>query len=39
MQINPKYKNVLLDLYDFFEKKLKKILKNLNIKNLLLILA
>jgi dihydropteroate synthase len=22
MQINPKYKNVLLDLYDFFEKKL-----------------
>jgi len=23
MQINPKYKNVLLDLYDFFEKKLK----------------
>jgi dihydropteroate synthase len=23
MQINPKYKNVLLDLYDFFENKLK----------------
>ena len=23
MQINPKYKNVLLDIYDFFEKKLK----------------
>ena len=23
MQINPKYKNVLLDIYDFFEKKIK----------------
>ena len=23
MQVNPKYKNVLLDIYDFFEKKLK----------------
>ena len=25
MQINPKYKNVLLDIYDFFEKNIKKI--------------
>ena len=25
MQKNPKYKNVLLDIYDFFEKKLKDI--------------
>jgi len=25
MQIKPKYKNVLLDIYDFFEKKIKKI--------------
>ena len=24
MQKNPKYKNVLLDIYDFFEKKIKK---------------
>ena len=23
MQINPKYQNVLLDIYDFFEKKIK----------------
>jgi hypothetical protein len=23
MQINPKYNHVLLDIYDFFEKKLK----------------
>ena len=23
MQINPKYKNVILDIYDFFEKKIK----------------
>ena len=37
MQINPTYKNVLLDIYDFFEKKINMILKNLNIKNLLLI--
>ena len=22
MQINPKYKNVLLDIYDFFQKKI-----------------
>ena len=27
MQINPNYKNVLLDIYDFFEKKLKQIRK------------
>ena len=24
MQINPKYKNVLLDIYDFFEQNIKK---------------
>ena len=24
MQINPKYKNVLLDIYDFFESQIKK---------------
>ena len=30
MQINPKYQNVLLDIYDFFEKKLK--IKKRNIK-------
>ena len=37
MQINPKYKNVLLDIYDFFENKIKK-LKNLGInhKNIIL---
>ena len=28
MQINPSYKNVLLDIYDFFEEKLKEIRKN-----------
>ena len=27
MQKNPKYKNVLLDIYDFFEKNIKKRLK------------
>ena len=27
MQINPNYKNVLLDIYDFFEEKLKQIRK------------
>ena len=27
MQINPNYKNVLLDIYDFFEEKLKQIEK------------
>tara|TARA_Y100000588_G_C13582402_1_gene639307 strand:- start:173 stop:583 length:411 start_codon:yes stop_codon:yes gene_type:complete len=35
MQINPKYKNVLLDIYDFFEKKIsfvrKKGIKHNNI--------
>ena len=30
MQINPKYKNVLLDIYDFFEKKIK-IIRNKGI--------
>ena len=30
MQKNPKYKNVLLDIYDFFEKKIK-IIKNKGI--------
>ena len=33
MQKNPKYKNVLLDIYDFFEKKIK---KNLNDKKIIL---
>ena len=32
MQKNPKYKNVLLDIYDFFENKIKKIRK-LGIKH------
>ncbi len=32
MQKNPKYKNVLLDIYDFFESKLKKI-RSLGIKH------
>ena len=27
MQLNPKYKNVILDIYDFFEKKIKYIRK------------
>ena len=27
MQINPNYKNILLDIYDFFEEKLKQIRK------------
>ena len=31
MQKNPKYKNVLLDIYDFFELKIKKKLKNKKI--------
>ena len=30
MQLNPKYQNVLLDIYDFFEEKIYKILKNKN---------
>ena len=32
MQLNPKYKNVLLDIYDFFEKKIK-LLRNIGIKH------
>ena len=36
MQINPKYKNVLLDLYDFFEEKLKKDLKKFKYKKFIL---
>ena len=28
MQVNPKYDNVLLDIYDFFEKEIKKIKKD-----------
>ena len=35
MQINPKYNNVLLDIYDFFESKIK-ILNNNGIKNIIL---
>jgi len=31
MQINPKYKNVLLDIYDFFEENVNKKLKNKKI--------
>ena len=31
MQINPKYKNVLLDIYDFFEQNVNKKLKNKKI--------
>ncbi len=37
MQINPKYDNVLLDIYDFFEKKLKLIRsKGINHNNIIL---
>ena len=36
MQINPKYKNVLLDLYDFFEKKLKKDFKKFKYKKFII---
>ena len=32
MQIQPKYKNVLLDIYDYFEKKLK-IIRSMNINH------
>ena len=32
MQKKPKYKNVILDIYDFFEKKLK-IIRNKGIKH------
>jgi dihydropteroate synthase len=28
MQVNPKYENVLLDIYDFFEEKIKMLKKN-----------
>ena len=31
MQLNPKYKNVLLDIYDFFEKNIKDKIKDKNI--------
>ncbi len=37
MQKNPKYKNVVLDIYDFFEKKLEFVKKNkINHKNIIL---
>ncbi|MBL6857089.1 MAG: dihydropteroate synthase [Pelagibacteraceae bacterium] len=36
MQINPKYKDVLLDLYDFFEKKLKKDFKKFRYKKFII---
>ncbi|MBA1339535.1 MAG: dihydropteroate synthase [Pelagibacterales bacterium] len=36
MQINPKYKNVLLDIYDFFEKKLNKDFKKFKDKKFIL---
>ena len=36
MQINPKYKNVLLDIYDFFEKKLNKDFKEFKDKKFIL---
>ena len=32
MQINPKYQNVLLEIYDFFEDKIKSDLKNVKFK-------
>ncbi len=32
MQLNPKYKNILLDIYDFFEKKIK-LLRAMGIKH------
>ena len=31
MQVNPKYKNVLLDIYDYFEKNSKKLFSDKNI--------
>ena len=37
MQINPKYKNVLLDIYDFFENKIKVHLKGKNKSNKMII--
>ena len=36
MQINPKYKNVILDIYDFFEKKLSSDLKKFKYKKFIL---
>ena len=36
MQIKPSYKNVLLDIYDFFEREIEKF-KNLNIKKKLIL--
>ena len=30
MQVNPKYKNVLLDVYDYFEEKIKYFKRNRN---------
>ena len=33
MQINPSYNHVLLDIYDFFEKKLKNLKRLKIIKN------
>jgi dihydropteroate synthase len=36
MQINPKYKNVLLDIYDYFEKKLNTDLKKFKNKKIIL---
>ena len=36
MQINPSYKNVLLDIYDFFEKEIKNFKKTKNNKKLIL---
>ena len=37
MQNNPKYKNVLLDIYDFFEEKIKLLRKNgINHNNIIL---
>ncbi len=37
MQINPKYKNVVLDIYDFFEKKIEFIKENkINHENIIL---
>ena len=36
MQINPKYKHVLLDIYDFFEKEVKKLKKDKYYKKIIL---
>ena len=36
MQINPKYKNVLLDLYDFFEKKINTDFKKFKYKKFII---